>query len=327
MKRSADATPLTDRLVALSDPLRLRICRLVERQELTVGEISKAVQLPQSTVSRHLKLLSEAGWLARRSEGTAALYRLIPDDLDPSARTLWSTIREELDDDTSISDDARRLRSVLAERRTDSLAFFGRVAGEWDQVRNELFGSSFSEHAMLALLPGSWTVADIGCGTGNAAEMLAPHVREVVAIDQSEPMLAAARKRLSSFDNVRFVHGPIEAIPLDDASVDAAVCLMVLHHVPEPVEALREMRRIIRPGGVCLVVDMFAHKRTEYRHTMGHKHLGFAPDQIITAMTEAGFDKPRLVALPTDSRAKGPGTFALTGLARPSNGTSNHPND
>ncbi len=317
MKRSAASTPLTDRLVALSDPLRLRVCRLVERQELTVGEIAKIVQLPQSTVSRHLKLLSEASWLERRSEGTATLYRLVADDLDPGARQLWTTIREELDSDADVSDDARRLESVLAERRTDSLAFFGRVAGEWDQVRNELFGSAFSARALLSMLPSDWIVADLGCGTGNAAELLAPSVREVVALDQSQPMLEAARKRLERFDNIRFVDGPIEALPLDAATVNATVCLMVLHHVPEPGEALREMRRIIAPGGVALVVDMFEHGRAEYRHTMGHKHLGFDTDEITQQMTDAGFDDVRLVPLPTDSGSKGPGIFALTGRVRP----------
>lgn len=315
MKRSPATTPLTDRLVALSEMLRLRICRLLEQLELSVGEVAKVVQLPQSTVSRHLKVLADAGWLQKRAEGTATMYRLLLDDLEAPARALWQTIRGQLEGDLLVAEDLRRLGAVLAERRTDSLAFFGRVAGEWDKVRQELFGSLFTTRALLALLPRSWVVADLGCGTGNGAELLAPFVGEVIALDQSKPMLDAARKRLASLSNVRFVDGPIEAIPLDSGSVDAAVCLMVLHHVAEPVEALSEMRRIVRPGGVALVVDMLEHDRTEYRHTMGHRHLGFPPEAMREMFRRAGFEGARILPLPGDPDARGPGLFAAVGEA------------
>lgn len=309
MKRSATSNPLTERLAALSEVIRLRICRLLERHELSVGEVASVVQLPQSTVSRHLKVLSDAGWVQKRAEGTATLYRLVPDDLDAPHRSLWLTIREQLDDDVSVADDLRRVKSVLSERKTDSLSFFGRVAGEWDKVRGELFGEDFTARALLALLPRDWVVADLGCGTGNIAELLAPRVKQVVAVDQSGPMLEAAKKRLEGIGNVKFVAGPIEALPLESGSVDAAISALVLHHVAEPLDALREMRRVLKPGGRALVIDMFAHERSEYRHTMGHAHLGFDPESFAQEMTKAGFKRPRVDPLDCGTHARGPGLF------------------
>lgn len=315
MKRSLLTSSLTDRLVALSEPVRIRVCRLLEAHELSVGEVAKVVQLPQSTVSRHLKVLLDAGLLERRAEGTATMYRLTPQGLDAGAIDLWHAVSAQAEGDPAFEDDARRARDVLAERRTDSLSFFGRVAGEWDRVRQQLFGASFTSQALLGFVPGDWVVADLGCGTGNGAELIAPYVREVIALDQSTPMLEAARKRLAGLPNVRFIDGPIEAIPLEDACVDAAMALMVLHHVPEPLEALAEMRRIVRPGGPALVVDMVEHDRLDYRHTMGHRHAGFSRSGMTELMTAAGFADVRVMSLPSEPDAKGPGLFVATGRA------------
>jgi ArsR family transcriptional regulator len=278
-----------------------------------VGEVSKVVQLPQSTVSRHLKLLADAGWLSRRSEGPATLYRLVLDDLPPAARALWVPVREQISDGSEASEDLRRVAAVLAERRTDSQSFFGRVAGEWDAMRTELFGASFSASALLGLIPSSWTVADLGCGTGNAAELLAPVVKKVIAVDQSEAMLVAARERLAAFKNIEFVRGDLERVPLADASVDVAAMMLVLHHVAEPAAALAEARRILRPSGALVLLDMVAHDRDDYRQTMGHKHLGFARASVESMLLAAGFTTIDHRELPRDTSARGPGLFAAIG--------------
>lgn len=313
MKRAAEPTSLPSRLAALAEPIRLRLCRVLEHDELTVGEVAKVVQLPQSTVSRHLKVLSESGWVNKRAEGTSSMYSLRLDDLAPGARSLWLTVRDQADDEAEHSDDLRRMKTVLGERKVDTKTFFGQVAGEWDGVREELFGEGFTARALLAMLPRQWTVADLGCGTGNAAALLAPHVREVIAVDSSEPMLEAARHRLGEHDNVRFVAGDLNDLPLGDSSVDAAICVLVLHHLTDPVGALREMRRVIRPGGAALVVDMYAHEREEYRSTMGHAQLGFGEEELIEAFVGAGFNRPTIAGLPTSSDAKGPGLFVAIG--------------
>jgi SAM-dependent methyltransferase len=304
----------------LAEPARVRILRIQDGGELSVGEIAAVVQLPQSTVSRHLKVLTEAGWLSRRNVGTATLYQFAMDNLSSISRTLWVTVREQLEEEggAELREDSRRLKDVLAQRRLDSEAFFGRVAGEWDAVRGRLFGAGFTARSLLGLIPRSWVVADLGCGTGNASELLAPLVHRVVAVDKSGPMLEAAAKRLglAGAGNVEFREGSLEALPLRDRSVDAAAAVLVLHHVQDAGRALVEMRRVLRAsrgGGVGLVVDMVEHDREEYRRTMGHIHLGFAPEGVAKMMRAAGFAAARADLLPADPEARGPGLFVAVG--------------
>ncbi len=317
---------ISEQLLCLAEPVRLRIARVLEREELSVGEVAKVVQLPQSTVSRHLKTLGEAGWLVKRPEGTATLYRLVLDDLPPENRAIWVTVREQLaaqgakGDDPELAEDLRRLAAVLEERREDSQAFFGRIGGQWDNVRAELFGQRFTSQALLALIPGDWVVADLGCGTGNATELLAPHVKRVLAIDQSETMLEAAHKRLGGVGgvtNVDFVKADLTALPLKDASVDAAVCVLVLHHAEEPVKLLAEARRVLKPNGVMLIVDMLEHDRRTYKHTMGHRWQGFSKPLMSKWLGGAGYraESVRFVPLPADPAGKGPGLFVCTACA------------
>lgn len=316
MKHPMNPLAVTERLSALAEPIRLRILRVLETQELSVGEVSSVVQLPQSTISRHLKLLAEGGWLARRSEGTATFYRLTLDDLPDEARALWIAVRDQLGDSADLAEDARRVQAVLAERRTDSQAFFGRVAGEWDDLRTQLFGDRFTQAGLLSLVDPTWVVADLGCGTGNASELLAPYVQKVIAVDQSEAMLAAARKRLVGTANVEFTAGSLDRLPLPDRSVDAAVCVLVLHHLVQPAAALAEMKRILRTdhgGGCGLVIDMVEHDRAEYRYAMGHKHMGFSRGSVVRMLTDAGFTTITHRELPGDPGGKGPGLFVAVG--------------
>lgn len=315
MKRSAPPTSILERLAALGDMTRLRILRLLESHELSVGEVSQVVQLPQSTVSRHLKVLADGSWLAKRNQGTATLYRHVLDDVPVEARALWVAVRDQLGHSAEFEDDARRVKAVLAERRTDSQAFFGQVAGEWDRVRSELFGSRFTQDGLLAFLPRHWVVADLGCGTGNASELLAPCVKRVIAVDQSAAMLDAAKRRLEGVRNVEFVRGELEKLPLEDASVDAAVIALVLHHAEEPGAALGEARRVLRAGGTLLVIDMTAHDRAEYRRQMGHRHLGFERSVFEAMLRSAGFTDVAVRDLPGEPEARGPGLFVATARA------------
>lgn len=321
MKRSTNNSLLTDRLVALGEMVRLRILRMLEREELSVGEVARIVQLPQSTVSRHLKVLGDGGWLVKRTEGTATFYRLVLDDLPQPCRELWLVVREQLGGPTGtgttpeLAEDVRRLAAVIAERRQDSQSFFGRVAGQWDDVRGELFGTRFTAESLLALLPREWTVVDLGCGTGNVAELLSPLVKRVIAVDASAAMLKAAQKRLEGRGNVEFVRGEAQRLPLRDASADAVVAFLVLHHVPEIAAALGEMRRVLRRGGVALIVDMVEHDRQSYRHTMGHHWLGFGEQRLGDELRRAGFGDVRFVPQTPEADAKGPGLFACTAFA------------
>ena len=156
------------------------------------------------------------------------------DELDPSARRLWLLVREQVGPTPAAAQDQRRLQAALAERRTKSQEFFSSSAGQWDRVRDELFGERFHLAAFAALADSTWTVGDLGCGTGQVSAALAPFVERVIAVDASAAMLQAAKKRLHGFDNVDLRRGELEALPIDDARLDAATLMLVLHHVPEP---------------------------------------------------------------------------------------------
>lgn len=304
---------MLDHMAVLSDAIRCRMLLVLERNELTVSELCIVLQLPQSTVSRHLKTLGDNGWVTSRRDGTSRYYSVALDDLDEGARRLWPIIREQLSATTAADQDERRLKSILARRRSRSAAFFSSASGRWDHLREELFGSTFHLHALVALLDPAMVVGDLGCGTGQISRVLAPHVARVIGVDGSPDMLQAARSRSKGVTNVDFRIGNLESLPVKDGELDAAIMALVLHHVPDPATALAESARVLEPGGRLLVIDMLPHDRAEYQQQMGHVWLGFPEKQIRRLMTAAGFTDIRLHALPVDPDAKGPALFAAVG--------------
>ncbi len=316
MAPDGDAASLMSWLGALGDFARLRMLRLLKQEELSVGELAKSLQMPQSTASRHLKLLHEGDWLHKRAAGTASLYRLSEDQLAPGAHSLWKASLESLESTSVPREDDARLQAVLAERGMDSRQFFGRLGGEWDHLRQNLFGDQFTTEALLEFLPTNWVVADLGCGTGNAAALLAPRVKRLIAVDREPSMLAATRKRLRNYKNVDFREGDLCSLPLKDREVDAAVVFLVMHHVEEPAKAVQEIARCLRPGGILLIVDMVGHRRQEYRQTMGHRHLGFDESAAKKWAKSGNLSLTRYHRLPPDPSGKGPSLFAAT-LTKP----------
>jgi ubiquinone/menaquinone biosynthesis C-methylase UbiE/DNA-binding transcriptional ArsR family regulator len=308
---SGRAPAILDHLASLADTTRSRILLLLDRHELTVSELCGIMQLPQSTVSRHLKALVDSAWIAPRAEGTSHLYTMSR-EVDAAARRLWLLVREQVGPTPAAQQDQRRLQAALAERRTKSQEFFSSSAAQWDRMRDELFGERFHLPALAALVDGDWTVGDLGCGTGQLSATLAPFVTHIVAVDASAAMLQAARKRLNGFDNVDLRRGELEALPIDNGRLDAATLVLVLHHVPEPEEALAEVARVLKPGGRVMIVDMLPHDREGYRQQMGHMWLGFSNEHVRRLLTEAGFGNVRIVPLAPDARVKGPELFAAT---------------
>ncbi|MEX2570756.1 MAG: methyltransferase domain-containing protein [Gemmatimonadota bacterium] len=306
-----ESPPLFDRMAAVTDPLRGRLLLILERHELTVGELCAVLQLPQSTMSRHLKALVDEGWLAFRAEGTSRRYSMRT-GFPPEVRRLWRLVRDQVVTMPAADQDDERVKSVLAERRSKTQEFFSTAAGDWDRLRVELIGRRLDLHGLLGLADDRWIVGDLGCGTGQVALTLAPFVKQVIAVDDSGAMLAAARERLSIHANVEVRSGDLEKLPIDDFQLDAAVMFLVLQYVAEPVSALREVARALRPGGRLLIADLTPHDREEYRQGMGHVWLGFGAEQLGGWVAKAGFEGFRFVHLPADPEAKGPALFAAT---------------
>ncbi len=310
------APAVFERLSALADPIRGRLLLVLERQELTVREVQAALRLPQSTVSRHLKVLADLELVVQRSEGTSNWYRMPSRDFAAAARRLWQAVRDEVAISPAAQRDAERLNRILAERHLTSQRFFASTAGQWDKLRKELFGERPELHALLGLLDEGWTVGDLGCGTGHLAVALAPFVRRVVAVDESAAMLKSAAHRARELPNVQLRTGTLEDLPVAAGELDAALLVLVLHHTPDPARVLADARRTLRSGGKLLVVDMLPHDNAEYRDQMGHQWLGFAEEQIRGWLDETGFGGTRFVRLSPDPEAKGPALFAATGIAR-----------
>lgn len=306
--------PILEHMTALSDPTRCRMLLLLERHELTVSELCSVLQMPQSSVSRHLKTLADDDWVTSRRDGTSRFYTMPVDDLDPGARKLWPLIREQVSGSTAAGQDDRRLQGILDRRRTKSQEFFATAAAGWDRIRVDLFGDSFFLWAVLGLIDPAIVVGDLGCGTGQLTEVVAPYARRVVAVDSSEDMLDAARLRLGEAPNVDLRRGNLESLPIQDGELDAAVLSLVLHYSPDPARALAEVGRVVRPGGRALVVDMLPHEREEYQQQMGHVWLGFSDKQMTRFLTGAGFSDVRVRMLPADPDAKGPALFAAVGI-------------
>jgi ArsR family transcriptional regulator len=311
--RTGTHTTIFGRLTALADATRSRILLLLDRHELTVGELCTALQLPQSTVSRHLKILTDEGWLSSRAEGTSRRYSMQTSKLDASARRLWQVVRTQVAESPAAAQDAHRLSGVLAQRRRAQVAFFDSAPGVWDRMRAELIGQRTDLLALLGLLDERWVVGDLGCGTGHVAEALAPSVGRVIAVDESGPMLSAARKRLAALENVELRSGQLEELPIDDDTLDAAILFLVAHYVTEPGSVMREVARVLRQRGRILVVDLMPHERDEYVQQMGHVWQGLGEEQLRGWLDDAGFADLRYRPLPADPAAKGPGLFVASG--------------
>lgn len=300
--------PLLGHLGVLSDATRFRILMTLESREFSVSELCRILQLPQPTVSRHLRLLAEGGWVVSRSDGARRPYRR-NGALGQEQAALWHTLRGAASDDPRIREDGERAEAVLAERRDRSRDFFSATADRWDSIRAELYGIRADLLPLFGLLDPGWTVADLGAGTGVLAAAVAPFVERVVVVDRSPEMLAAARERMPSSGTVEFHEGEVEQLPLADETVDVAVLSLVLHHLPDPARVLAEARRILKPGGRLVLVDIREHDRAELTEEMGHQWPGFTSAQLHAWLQAADLTPLPTVPLPPDAEARGPLLF------------------
>lgn len=303
---------LLDELALLADSTRCRAMAILTRHELTVAELCDVLALPQSTVSRHLKVIADAGWVTARPDGARRYYAATVDRLGDRSRRLWELVREHVADSPAAELDERRLAQVLARRTSASAAFIAQASADWDALRADLFGPAIDARILPALVDPDAIAVDLGCGGGHLAAALAPHVARVIGVDASPEMLAVAAARTVDAPNVELREGPLEALPVADGAVDLALCVLVLHRVADPGRVLDEAARVLVPGGRLLLADMLPHADEEYRRTMGHVWLGFDPSHVRGLLVASGLEVERVVSLPPVSGARGPGLIVAT---------------
>ncbi len=278
-------TDWISRFRALGDETRLGLLCALLSEELSVGELSEVMQAAQPGVSRHLSALRDAGLVVARKQGATTYYRI-----QPGEPLLEGPVGVELKRRAGELGLLPRVERVVARRRAKAEAFFDKQAESWDAIRGQLLDQAAGLWALVPLIPRGLRVADIGTGTGGMLPMLAEFAESIVAVDISKEMLKHARQRAKalSLSNVEFVKADLGDLPLEDASVDAAFATLVLHHAPKPGAALKEMARILRPGGTLVVVDLVAHGHEWLRDEQGDEWLGFAKEEIVTYLTKAG---------------------------------------
>ena len=212
-----------------------------------------------------------------------------------------------------MAQDEARLEARLRARRRGAQQFFADAAQEWEALRQELYGARFEREALLGLLSPEWTVADLGCGAGTITAALAPHVRQVIGVDQSAAMLRTARRRLEGQGNVELHRADLEALPLADQSCDAALAVLVLAYVSQVGQVLSEAARVLRPGGRLVVIDLAQHGDESFAQRLGQVRLGFKPEELAKALTAAGLNAVSARPLPPEPGVKGPGLLIAAG--------------
>lgn len=300
---------LHERYSALIHPSRTRIFRLLCQEELSGGEVARVTQSPQSTTSRHLKILTESDWVASRRVGNTVIFSA-SQSLSDADQALWSALEIELSD--RWPDDSLRLATIIRERSPSSRDYFGRLGARWDEVRRALYGEHSLTHLALSMLSSELVIADLGCGSGGVLALLAPQVMRVIGIDREPAMIEAAQSKTRGFGNVEIRHGELESPPLSDAEVDIALFNLVLHLVESPTSALHAVASALKPQGKILIIDMVAHDRDEYRQSMGHVSLGFSEEEIHSFARRAGLTLDHYRPLPPDFDASGPALFAAS---------------
>lgn len=283
---------MVDTLKAAAESSRLRILALLSRGDLTVSDLTDILHQSQPRVSRHLKLLLEAGLIGRYQEGSWAWFRLADDD---AARELVQALVSRVDaSDPQVERDLERLAEVKRRRQDKASDYFSRNAASWDQIRTLHVPEKSVEQALLKLVGKQpfQSMLDLGTGTGRLLEILAPLYRRGVGIDMSREMLAVARANLdrAGVSHAQVRQGDIFAPPVGRDGFDLITVHQVLHYLDDPGRALKEAARLLRPGGKLVVVDFAPHELEFLRSEHAHQRLGFADRQIEEWFTEAGLE-------------------------------------
>jgi ArsR family transcriptional regulator len=282
--------PLAELFQAVSDPTRLRILALLARMELSVGELAQLLKQSQPRVSRHVRILADAGIVERRKEGSWVFLAIA----DASRTGPLLTLMRDWTDEASaevFEDDSARLDAVRADRAEAAQRYFAAHADVWDSIRSLHVSEAEVERAIDRALDrrNLGTLVDIGTGTGRMIELFGPRAQEAIGIDRSSEMLRLARVKLE-LAGVRssLRQGDMYALPLGDCSADCIIIHQVLHYAHAPADAIAEPARVLAPGGTLLVVDFASHEREELRIRDAHLRLGFADEVMEGWFNSAG---------------------------------------
>lgn len=287
-------------LKAAAEPTRMRILSLCAQGELSVRDLTQLLGQSQPRVSRHLKLLCDAGLLDRFREGTFAYFRLAERGAGADlARLLVDLVPA---DDAQILLDLERLEGLKQARAARASAYFAANAARWDQIRALHIADSEVEEALLSLLPDGPvdTVLDIGTGTGRILSLLAPRAERAIGIDLSREMLEVARANLerTGLTNWQVRQGDLYQLPLPGQTADVAVLHQVLHYLEDPADAIAEVVRVLRPGGRLLIADFAQHNVESLREEHAHRWLGFDDETVQDWLRQNGLSAIAPIHLP-----------------------------
>lgn len=283
---------------ALSDKTRLRLLYILDKYELNVNEIVMVVEMIQSGVSRHLKILVESGLLHSRREGSYTYYSAPEDSL---VRPLIDFVDRNIKANEHSQKDIRKAREMIRIRQNNTKRFFKGVAHRWDHLKKEFFGAFDLNRVLVEKMTFSGSVADLGCGTGELIERIAERASldQIIGVDSSPEMLEQARMKLAG-TGAHLRLGELEHLPVRNREMETAVMNMVLHHIPQPILPIAEAFRILKPGGLFLLSDFEKHDNKRVNKSMGGAWLGFEKEKIEAWLVQAGFSLDTVDSYPVN---------------------------
>jgi len=274
---------------ALADATRLRLITILIKGEFTVQELTMILGMGQSRVSRHLKILTEAGIISVERQGTWAYYHL--PGVSSLFSQLWPVLEKALESLPQRENDLKKVSIALEQRRQRSLDFFNRHARQWDTFTRDLLSTPAYLEQFLDEIPECDLIVEVGVGTGNLLSALSQKSPRVIGIDQSSAMLEEARNRVErqGISGVEFRLGEMSSLPVNDGEAGCLLLNMVLHHAVQPQRLLKEARRVLAPAGVLVIADLQRHEQEWVREQLADQWLGFDRFELEAWLIEAGF--------------------------------------
>ncbi len=272
---------------ALSDSTRVRVLNILLNHELNVNELVYLMDMAQPRISRHLKILTDAGLLECRRDGKSSYY-LVP--AKGPGREIIKAIQYLMDDEPLLKQDLGHAENLVLARKEKAVQFFDHIASRWDLLKREILGDFNLNEAIIQAMPRSNVAVDLGCGTGELVERLQSIAEHVIGVDSSSKMIELARNRVYlDKERVDLRLGELEHLPLKNEEADCAVVSMVLHHLATPNRFVSEVSRVMKKNGSLIIVDFEKHDDESLRQIYGDRWLGFSKDEILSFLKPNGF--------------------------------------